>query len=466
MSTENLVNIIDSIDLPDIFTPEEEITLIETAYSLICDLLSNDLMRYIHPKFHDSIISEVVDLLSEQLNDIVTDDIEEDLTNCVEQALRIYYSKVSPKRSFNKTFIRIKPNCAKIREKIAYLNSVPQPEQRTHEWYAFRYKYLTASSIWKAFASESTRNQLICDKCKPFTIEKYSHTSMDSPMHWGHKYEPVSNQIYEFIYKTQISDFGCIPHKVLCFLAASPDGINTLETSDRYGRMLEIKNIVNREIDGIPKLEYWIQMQIQMEVCNLNECDFLETRFKEYADEDAYITDSAVTAGKDVDFCKTKLGQQKGMMVLFYVNKQPYYEYAPLNASKDILTKWTETIMEKHANDMWCKNIFWWLDELSCVLVLRNKAWFEAAVPILTDLWKIIEYEKSHGYEHRQPNKKIKVIKLNNNGMSNRCMFDLSTMDMDIDMNMGMNMDMNMGMNMDIDIIEDNININIDTDVF
>ena len=199
-------------------------------------------------------------------------------------------------------------------------------------------------------------------------------------------------------------------------------------------------------------------MQIQMEVCNLNECDFLETRFKEYADEDAYITDSAVTAGKDVDFCKTKLGQQKGMMVLFYVNKQPYYEYAPLNASKDILTKWTETIMEKHANDMWCKNIFWWLDELSCVLVLRNKAWFEAAVPILTDLWKIIEYEKSHGYEHRQPNKKIKVIKLNNNGMSNRCMFDLSTMDMDIDMNMGMNMD--------IDIIEDNININIDTDVF
>ena len=119
MSTENLVNIIDSIDLPDIFTPEEEITLIETAYSLICDLLSNDLMRYIHPKFHDSIISEVVDLLSEQLNDIVTDDIEEDLTNCVEQALRIYYSKVSPTRSFNNTFIRIKPNCAKIREKIA-----------------------------------------------------------------------------------------------------------------------------------------------------------------------------------------------------------------------------------------------------------------------------------------------------------------------------------------------------------
>ena len=44
-------------------------------------------------------------------------------------------------------------------------------------------------------------------------------------------------------------------------LGASPDGINTDKTSQLYGRMLEIKNIVNREINGIPKSEYWIQMQ-------------------------------------------------------------------------------------------------------------------------------------------------------------------------------------------------------------
>jgi hypothetical protein len=45
--------------------------------------------------------------------------------------------------------------------------------------------------------------------------------------------------------------------------------------------MLEIKNISNRIIDGIPKEEYWVQMQIQMETCDLDECDFVETRFKE-----------------------------------------------------------------------------------------------------------------------------------------------------------------------------------------
>ena len=50
--------------------------------------------------------------------------------------------------------------------------------------------------------------------------------------------------------------------------------------------MLEIKNIVNREITGIPKNEYWIQTQIQMETCDLSFCDFVETRIKEFSNEE------------------------------------------------------------------------------------------------------------------------------------------------------------------------------------
>ena len=36
------------------------------------------------------------------------------------------------------------------------------------------------------------------------------------------------------------------------YLAASPDGINIDEKSKYFGYMLEIKNIVNREITGNP----------------------------------------------------------------------------------------------------------------------------------------------------------------------------------------------------------------------
>jgi putative phage-type endonuclease len=457
-----LVNIIDSITAPSMFTPEEEIDLIDTAYSLLNDLLEAEPMLYIQPCFHEYVIIEVTELLLDQLEDVIAycneeEGCEEEIELCVEQAMKLFYQQVAPKRSFNKTFIlnnNIKRrDHIRVSQQINYLQNVPQPEQRTPEWYNFRYKYLTASSIWKAFISESTRNQLIFDKCKPLNVEKYSHTSLDSPMHWGHKYEPVSVQLYEALYNTQVSDFGCIPHKTLEFLAASPDGINTLTTSERYGRMLEIKNIVNRDIDGIPKIEYWIQMQLQLEVCDLEECDFLETRFKEYLDEEAYFADEE----NDTDNAESDVGsltiQQKGVMIQFMVNGQPLYEYAPLNINRADLLKWEEAMMDKHANDVWGKNIYWRLDELSCVLVLRNKFWFKAAVPILTDLWKTIEYEKVNGYQHRSPNKKIK-LENNNNVLAGKCFIDLSTF-------------------MDVDKVEeekkeeeDNLILNIETDVF
>jgi hypothetical protein len=47
------------------------------------------------------------------------------------------------------------------------------------------------------------------------------------------------------------------------------------------------------------------------------------------------------------------------------------------------------------------------------------------AVPILTDLWKTIEHEKAHGYEHRSPHKKVK---LNNTIVVKKCLIDFSAM--------------------------------------
>ena len=62
------------------------------------------------------------------------------------------------------------------------------------------------------------------------------------------KYEPLSVLLYEYLYETTISDFGCIQHDKHKFLGASPDGINTKPNNFLYGRMLEIKNIVNQGI--------------------------------------------------------------------------------------------------------------------------------------------------------------------------------------------------------------------------
>jgi len=69
----------------------------------------------------------------------------------------------------------------------------------------------------------------------------------------GILYEMVSVMVYEKKYNTRVADFGCIQHINHSFIGASPDGINVDPKSDRYGRMIEIKNIVNRDITDKPK---------------------------------------------------------------------------------------------------------------------------------------------------------------------------------------------------------------------
>ena len=64
---------------------------------------------------------------------------------------------------------------------------------------------------------------------------------------------------------------------------------------------------------------------------------------------------------------------------------------------------------------VWIKNIYWKLEKISCVLILRNKEWFQNNISQLEKVWKIIKEERITGYEHRAPNKKIKK---NNNQIS------------------------------------------------
>jgi hypothetical protein len=54
------------------------------------------------------------------------------------------------------------------------------------------------------------------------------------------------------------------------------------------------------------------------------------------------------------------------------------------------------------------KFIYWKLDKVSCVLVCRNRQWFEDAKKELQDIWSIIETERVSGFEHRAPNRKTK----------------------------------------------------------
>ena len=294
----------------------------------------------------------------------------------------------------------LNPDIKKIEKQLAYLKSKPQPVQRTPEWYQTRHNLITASNAYKAFENESTRNQLIYEKCQPLVIKDVStsvptQVNINTTLHWGQKYEPLSVLLYEYLYKTKVDDFGCIPHDTYKFIGASPDGINVDPESPRFGRMLEIKNIVNREIDGIPKKEYWVQMQMQMETCDLPECDFLETKFGEFESLE--------------DFQK-ETEKRKGIIMYFANNEgNPQYKYSPLHLETLVeLEQWETEMMEK-TELTWIQNYYWKLEIISCVLVPRNKRWFEKNVQDLQEVWNTILYERETGYEHRGPTKRTKT---------------------------------------------------------
>ena len=410
-----LEDILDEIvpDSSDCIIHDEE--FMDTVLQLMEEYISENIEEIMEEDFHESFINEIFEIVLTTFGDEIQFYNYVECKQKIEEASDIFYETFMPPRSYASSIIlqeRVKVR--EITQRLNELRDIPQPEQRTAEWFSFRHNLITASNAYKTLmeVNGSEFNQIVFEKCKPLYVPSDSEkeddpsnikvVNVETTLHWGQKYEPLSVLIYEHMYNTTIEDFGCIKHDKHTFLGASPDGINVESSSPRYGRMLEIKNIVNREITGIPKLEYWVQMQLQMETCRLEECDFLETRFKEYEDEISYLNDTEV--------------EYKGIILYFSKDGKPSYMYSPLDLLKSSskLEKWEEKtrIDMEEQGFLWIKNIYWKLDELSCVLVKRNSRWFNTVVPTMEKTWNTVLHEREHGYEHRKPAKRTpKVVR-------------------------------------------------------
>lgn len=381
---------IDEYDIKNIFhiddVMKEKITESITAnilqsIHLICDDDSNE-QSHIEENINDKDIHQFI----KERVDIYFQFIFPN-THSIEQIPRsikkeIYDSQLSPSTT----------NKNELEEKINILKNQHQPEQRTQEWHEFRNTIMTASNIYKIFGSQSQYNSFICEKCLPPKIDTFNNTN--GARHWGQKYEPLTIQIYEELYNTKVSEFGCIRHSKYPYIGASPDGI--VSGDNYFGRMIEVKNIVNRVITGIPIESYWVQMQIQMEVCDLDICDFIETRFKECETIDMW---------KNV--CSEKI---KGIVIsnvpvrvsVENINIIPNYEFIifkeGVNEIDAFIEQWRSNTMEVK---------WWYMDEFSCVVVPRNKEWFRCALPKITETWNTILNERNgEKFKERLPKKK------------------------------------------------------------
>ena len=156
----------------------------------------------------------------------------------------------------------------KVEKLIEFQKTIPL--QRTKEWYELRKKILTASSLASAINKDhfNTREETIYNKIidAPRTFNPITE--------WGVKYEEIATKYYELLTNTKILEFGLIPHQEFNFFGASPDGICGDNGNIEYmGRMLEIKCPPKRKFTKSVPHHYELQMQGQLEVCDLDECD-------------------------------------------------------------------------------------------------------------------------------------------------------------------------------------------------
>lgn len=276
----------------------------------------------------------------------------------------------------------------KRQENIQRLLNHPQVEQRTHEWYMEAANLLTASQFAKILKPGRTRGQLVLEKASGTVDTKQrrtvSSTAYLNPFTWGIRFEPVVKQIYSELTSSKLVDLGRLRHQTEKHLAASPDGLVVEGPPEVLGRFVEFKAPVTRIITKQIPDEYSVQMQIQMEVGNVEECDYLEVKFNS-----KYGEKEAVEPEEEPRF-------RGNIFVIGSSNEEgdvypKRYEYSPLNT-----LDWLPTIEE---GEIIMETVPWNTSDYFMITVKRQRAWFASVKPSMEAFWGDVELAKQGQFQ-------------------------------------------------------------------
>ena len=287
-----------------------------------------------------------------------------------------------------------------IKEKVEKLKQLTLPEQRSKEWYEIRNNLLTASSLASALGKGhfTTRDQLLIDK----TAKEETPFYTNEIIQWGVKYEPTATTFYEELNKLNVVEFGLVPHPELKIFGASPDGICDTDSPGYYpGRMLEIKCPPKRKFTEEVPLHYWMQMQGQLETCDLEECDFLQVKLLEYSSEEEYLEDKLLDNDNNEKIGYASTGYPKGLVLTFLSKNEKgdtvyEYEYSEFYQTYDELKKWASTSKERYP-DKKCSYNWWKIERYECTLVFRDRKWWLENMPKIIEFWEEVEHYRKIG---------------------------------------------------------------------
>jgi putative phage-type endonuclease len=192
------------------------------------------------------------------------------------------------------------------------LRNRPLIKQRTPEWFKLREDRLTASDLYDAIKNPQS---LAKKKLKGVTF----NSSGVPALKWGTMYEPMATRIYSTMVNKEIFEFGLVINEDIKHFGASPDGIT------EEGIMIEIKCPIKRKIiDGTIPDKYYYQIQGQLAVCKLKECDYVECEFIEFKSKDEYLENI-----KDLD--ESNQNFKHGIIAEIKVNNEYEYVYSSNN---------------------------------------------------------------------------------------------------------------------------------------
>lgn len=337
-------------------------------------------------------------------------------------------------------------------QKLLIVNN-HMPEQRTKEWYQYRKQIMTASpaaayvlvsdyeyDMYKkgltcldgtgkrilprhvdnrrcnCFGSWAEQVRLKClpdDQQKPWSGNKYTRH--------GVKYEDVIKNIYEVHYGTSVLEFGIMPHPTIDWIGASPDGITV------NGVMVEIKALSRKNMTPSPILQYWMQMQLQMEVCDLNECDFVEARIIEYDSKEEYLADEFHDTEGNLEYYLTADELPKGVVIAIekdfddWDTIQREFVYPPAlkfesqEEEEEWIAQWIANKAAEGIDLFFDKTIRFTISYYKVVAwevhsIKRDREWFKRRLPDFQKAWDtILEYRKNGIPEEFMPKEKPKI---------------------------------------------------------
>lgn len=420
------------------------------------------------------IIGEIIDEIEDRLFDLyddteMTDDDIYSITEELEDIVNEYYEIIRLldycSRSDDVSNDQVSESICDIDKSLSRIESYRGGAQRTVEWHLSRHNMLTASiacDVMNVDISKKRGMQIIRGKLelppgitghmspslKAVSSEEFEWdgcsspslspivktissipSNPDAPHVRGTRYEPIIRNVYSHLNgDVPISEYECIPHEKYSYIGASPDGIIT--EGEHKGKMLEIKCPQPHSAfkDGnTVREEYWHQIQVQLNVCNLNNCDYIR----------AVVYDSPTISGV-LDIMKDQLAQQQitfntvpgtlsqeiiltmGTVWMDGISGNYIYETPGIFTSEEVIHT------RPHTMPVFIRHYFILRRDWLVLPVKRNRHWFDTVyIPQATMVWNEIlkarenpsEWMEQHPVNRRGKN-------TTNNGNKSKYAFD------------------------------------------